>query len=172
MLKPLMRIISADIMNYITVRKVTEESPMILLFWDEFGSLKLDADTVVLPALRRARKRRCRIWVLCQNIADFTVLYGEAVTRSILSNFKYTLLLGGLGEPESQRYFADLIGYKKAINRSITKSSQSISQTESEQREYIIEPADLDKIGKEWCILIAPQESKGYLKLKKKPYYK
>lgn len=172
MLAPLMRIISADIMNYITVRKVTNESPMILLYWDEFGSLNLDADTVVLPGLRRARKRRCRIWALCQNTADFTVLYGDAVTRSILANFKYKLLLGGLGEPESQKYFAELIGYKKSIKKSVTKNAQSVSETDSEQREYIIEPADLDKQGKDWAILIASAEGQGYLKLKKKPYYK
>ena len=172
MLAPLMRLISADIMNYITVRKTTEESPMVLLYWDEFGSLNLDADTVVLPGLRRARKRRCRIWVLCQNISDFNVLYGEAVTRSMLSNFKYKLLLGGLGEPESQKYFAELIGYRKSVKKSVTKGSQSMSETESEQREYIIEPADLDKQGKEWAILIASEEGQGYLRLKKKPYYK
>lgn len=167
---PLMGIISAQIAQYIITRKTTPESPMLLLYWDEFGSLRLDGE-MVLAIVRRARKRKTRAMILCQNTIDLTILYGQDVAEAILSNMKYNLLLGGLGSPKSMLYFAELIGYKKNIKRSVTKSANSSSKTETLEREFVIEPAELDRMNKDYAILVAPKEPNGYLKLKKKPYY-
>ena len=167
---PLMNILTSQLMQYIGTRQVTQNSPTILLFLDEFGSLRLDAD-LILDGVRRFRKRQCRIMPLMQNTIDMTILYGEETTRAILSNLKFKVLLGGLGEPQSQKYFAELLGYKKIKKRSISKSSKQTTRTESDEKEWIIEPADLDRQGKDTLILLHP-ESTGYMLLRKNYYFK
>lgn len=154
---PLMNILTSQIMQYIGTREVQKISPAILLFLDEYGSLKLDKE-LILDAVRRFRKRRCRIMVLMQNTVDLNLLYGADATRAILSNIKYKVLLGGLGEPESQQYFASLIGYKDSTKHSTSSNAKQTTHTESETKEWVIEPADLDRQGKDTVILIASDE--------------
>lgn len=168
---PLMNILTSQIMQYIGTRQVKKNSPSVLLFLDEFGSLKLDSE-LILDGVRRFRKRRCRIMVLMQNTVDLNLLYGADATRAILSNLKYKVLLGGLGEPESQKYFASLIGYKDSTKHSTSSNAKQTTHTESEAKEWVIEPADLDRQGKDTVILIASDEPDGYMKLKKNYYFK
>lgn len=168
---PLMNILTSQLMNYIGTREVQKSSPAILLFLDEFGSLKLDSE-LILDGVRRFRKRRCRIMVLMQNTVDLNLLYGADATRAILSNLKYKVLLGGLGEPESQKYFAELIGYKDSTKHSTSSNAKQTTHTESETKEWVIEPADLDRQGKDTVILIASDEPEGHMKLKKNYYFK
>lgn len=168
---PLMNIITSQIMQYIGTRKVTDDSLTILLFLDEYGSLKIDSN-IVLDSVRRFRKRKCRVMLLMQNISDMTILYGGEVTRAILSNLRFKILLGGLGEPESQKYFAELIGYKKNKKVSKTKNSGKTVLTETEAKEWVIEPADLDRQGKDCAILILSSEKNGYIRLKKNYYFR
>lgn len=168
---PLLNIISSQIMQYIGTRQVSANSPTILLFLDEFGSLKIDAD-LVLDAVRRFRKRRCRLMLLTQNIVDLELIYGKAATRAILSNLRYKELLGGLGEPESQKYFSELIGYAITQRKSTTSSSTNTSRTKSESREWRIEPSDLDRQGKDTALLLSSDFEHGYIKLRKNFYFK
>ena len=168
---PLMNIITSQFMQHIGTRQVTKESSTILLFLDEYGSLKLDAE-LVLDAVRRFRKRKCRIMVLMQNTVDMNILYGNDTTRAILSNLRFKVLLGGLGEPESQKYFAELIGYKETTKHSTSSNSTQTTHTESEVKEWVIEPADLDRQGSDTAIVIAANEPDGYIKLKKNYYFK
>lgn len=168
---PLLNIISSQIMQYIGTRQVSVNSPTILLFLDEFGSLKIDAD-LVLDAVRRFRKRKCRLMLLTQNTVDMELLYGKAATRAILSNLRFKALLGGLGEPESQKYFAELIGYTIAKRKSTTSSNTNISQTKAESREWLIEPADLDRQGKNTLLLLSSDFEHGYIKLRKNFYFR
>lgn len=168
---PLLNIISSQIMQYIGTRQITSNSSTILLFLDEFGSLKIDAE-LVLDAVRRFRKRKCRLMLLTQNIVDLELIYGKAATRAILSNLRYKELLGGLNEPESQKYFSELIGYAIAQRKSTTSSSSNISHTKSESREWLIEPADLDRQGKDTALLLSSDFEHGYIKLKKNFYFK
>lgn len=167
---PLLNIITSQQMQYISNRKVTDKSKSILLVLDEFASLKIDAETI-LGALRKYRKRKCRIMIMTQNLADLDILYGNDTTRAIMSNLKFKILLGGLGETESQKYFADLIGYKDTIKHSTSSNSHTTTQTQSESKEYKIEPSELDRQGKDVAILIH-NENEGYLKLKKNYYFK
>ena len=109
--------------------------------------------------------------IMTQNLADLDLLYGHETTRALMANLRFKVLLGGLGETESQEYFAKLIGYKDTTRRSTSKSSTNTTQTESEAKEYVIEPADLDRQGKDVAILIHP-ENEGYMKLKKNYYFK
>ena len=168
---PLLNIITSQVMQYIGKRQISPQSQTILLFLDEFASLKIDSE-LVLDAVRRYRKRLCRVMVLTQNIADLELIYGKAATRAILSNLRYKELLGGLNEPESQKYFSELIGYAIAQRKSTTSSSSNISHTKSESREWLIEPADLDRQGKDTALLLSSDFEHGYIKLKKNFYFK
>ncbi len=167
---PLLNIITSQTMQYISSRSVTESSRTILMFLDEFASLRISGETII-AALRKYRKRKCRIMLLTQNLADIDILYGHDMTRSILSNLRFKVLLGGLAEPESQKYFADIIGTKDVKKKSISHGDHT-TRTESESREYIIEPADLDRQGKDTVILIYSEGfGAGYLLLKKNFYF-
>ena len=164
---PLLNIIVSQFMNYVSSRQVDKNSKTILLSLDEYASLRIDSG-IILDALRRFRKRKCRLLLLTQNLADFDILYGENVTRAILSNLRYKCLLGGLGELKSMEEFSKMIGYKETTKRSISKSSSGTSRTESEDKEYIIEPSELDRLGDD-MILISPE---GYFRLQKNFYFK
>lgn len=152
-------------MQYISNRKVKKNSKQILLVLDEFASLNLESKTI-LSCIRKYRKRKARLMLLTQNLSDLHLLYGIETTKAIMANLRFKVLLGGLSEPDSQKYFADLIGYKKIKKRSISKSTNSKTITESEEKEYIIPPAELDRQGKDVAILIYP-DNQGYMLLEK-----
>ena len=168
---PLLNVITSQLMQYIGKRRISDNSRTILLFLDEFGSLKIESE-LVLDAVRRFRKRRCRLMLLTQNTVDMELLYGKAATRAILSNLKFKELLGGLGEPESQKYFAELIGYKIEQRKSVSTSMQQTTHTKAENREWKIEPADLDRQGKNTVLLLSSGIKDGYMRLRKNFYFK
>lgn len=164
---PLLNIIISQFMQYISSRTIKEGSRKILLTLDEFASLGIDSQTI-LAALRKYRKKLCRVMVLTQSIADINLLYGDDCTRALLANFRFKVLLGGLGDLESLEMFAKLIGYKRIKKQSISRSAKTVSRTESDDKEYIIEPADLDRLGDK-AILIGEE---GHYILDKNFYYK
>ena len=166
---PLLNIIVSQFMQYISCRGIKDKSKSakILVTLDEFASLGISKETI-LSALRKYRKKYTRIMILTQSVADINLMYGQDCTRALLSNFAFKVLLGGLGDVESLEYFAKLIGYKKTTKRSISHSSRDTSRTESEEKEYIIEPADLDRMGDK-AILISEE---GHFILDKNFYYK
>ena len=163
---PLMNIIVSQFMQYISSRD-EKNTRTILLSLDEFASLRLDAK-MVHEAAQKYRKRHCRIIILTQNLADLIVLYGQDRTRAIIGNFHDKVLLGGIGDLESLEYFAKMIGYKETTKRSVSRSQNGMSRTESEDKEYIIEPAELDRLGDK-MVLISPE---GHFVLDKNFYYK
>lgn len=165
---PLMNIIVSQFMQYISSRSVVKnESKTILLALDEYASLHIDSG-MILEATRKYRKRLCRLMILTQNLADLIILYGQNVTRGLIGNFDYKVLLGGIGDLESLETFSKLIGYKETKKRSVSKSSTGTSRTESEDREFIIEPSELDRLGDK-AVLISPE---GHFILDKNFYYK
>ncbi len=166
---PLLNVIVSQLMQYISNRIVDRNSKNILLFLDEYASLRIDSQ-MILEALRKYRKRRCRVMIMTQNLADLDILYGHDVTRALMANLRFKCLLGGLGEVESQKFFAELIGYKDTKRKSFSKSATTSSVTESESKEFIIPPEDLDRLGDD-MILISP-DGAGWMRLKKNFYFK
>ena len=164
---PLMNIIVSQFMQYISSRVVDKNSKTILLALDEYASLRIDSG-MILEATRKYRKRKCRLMILTQNLADLQILYGQDITRGLLGNFDDKVLLGGIGDLESLETFAKLIGYKETTKRSVSRSQSGMSRTESEDKEYIIEPAELDRLGDK-MVLISPE---GHFILDKNFYYK
>ena len=164
---PLLNIIVSQFMQYISSRIVDKNSNTILLALDEYASLHIDSG-MILEATRKYRKRKCRLMILTQNLADLQILYGQDITRGLIGNFDDKVLLGGIGDLESLETFAKLIGYRETTKRSVSKSQNGMSRTESEDKEYIIEPAELDRLGDK-MVLISPE---GHFVLDKNFYYK
>lgn len=163
---PLLHIITAQCLDYFSARPSTQ-SQNILFCLDEFSSLgKLD----IVDALRKFRKKHIRIMVLTQSVSDIEDVYGTGAHRSMLSNFRFKLILG-VGETEAQEYFSKLIGLQEKQKTSVTNSGSIgpvTSRTISTEKDYIIDPSSLDRLSND-LILLYPE---GYKRLKKAFYYK
>ena len=86
----LLRIITAQSMEYFSSRP-PENKQAILFCLDEFASFgKLQ----IVESLRKLRKRRIRILVLTQSLADLDMIYGKDERKAMLGNFKFTVILG------------------------------------------------------------------------------
>ena len=108
--------------------------------------------------------------VLTQSVSDIEDVYGTGAHRSMLSNFRFKLILG-VGETEAQEYFSKLIGLQEKQKTSVTNSGSIgpvTSRTISTEKDYIIDPSSLDRLGND-LILLYPE---GYKRLKKAFYYK
>ena len=163
---PLLHIITAQCLDYFSARPANQ-TKNILLCLDEFASL---GQLEIVGALRKLRKKHVRILVLTQSIADLEEVYGQGAYRPMLSNFRFKLILG-VGETDAQEYFAKLIGLQEKQKTSVTNSGSMgpvTSRTSSTEKDYIIEPSSLDRLGDE-LILLSPD---GYKRLSKAFYYK
>lgn len=163
-LAPLLRLITAQILEYISMRPL-DVSTTILLALDEFASLgALD----ILPALRKARKRHVRIMILTQSLADLELSYGKEATASMMANFKYKVLLD-IADANDQEYFAKLIGkYDAAKSTDTVSGVRRGDRSVTTELRYIVEPDKLDNL-KHNLILLHPG---GYAKLKKAFFFK
>lgn len=160
---PLLQTITAQILEYFSNRS-NDAKTTILFSLDEFASLgKIE----ITEALRKLRKKHIRIIMLTQSMADIDLIYGKDERMAMMNNFNYKVILG-CSDTDTQEYFAKLIGQKDSIRRSVSKSSLNTTNTEAEQKEWVIPPADLAYLD-ENLILLSPE---GFQKLKKNFYYK
>ena len=149
----LMRIITAQSMEYFSSRP-KENKQMILFCLDEFASFgKLQ----ITPALRRLRKRRIRILVLTQSLADLDMIYGKDERKAMLGNFKFTVLLG-CKDTETQEYFSKMIGEKRSL----------LATDPNQTRQPIIKPADLAHLEQDLFVIC----DDGAIRLRKNFYFK
>lgn len=149
----LMRIITAQSMEYFSSRP-KENKQMILFCLDEFASFgKLQ----ITPALRRLRKRRIRILVLTQSLADLDMIYGKDERKAMLGNFKFTVLLG-CKDTETQEYFSKMIGEKRSL----------LATDPNQKSQPIIKPADLAHLEQDLFVIC----DDGAIRLRKNFYFK
>ena len=145
-------------------------APRVNFILDEF--FRLGKLSSVENGLATLRSKGVRIHAITQSLAQIEQLYERVGARALADNFTVKVLLGAT-EPESQKYFADLIGsYDKAMRS--TSSSQQLANfggsagvSWSEQERKIIRPEQLARLGNE-CILFA---SGGWSRVQKRPYY-
>lgn len=162
-LAPLLHILTAQTLSYMSTRP-NNAAPTILLALDEFPALgKLE----ILHALRTLRKKNIRIMVFVQSLADLDLIYGEKERQAMLNNYRYKVILG-CGDPDTQEHVSRMIGEKTVTRRSVSHNDRTTTQTESEYKERIIPPAELDRLGNR-LILLSPG---GFLKLRKNFYFK
>lgn len=120
-----------------------------LLLMDEvarFGKLNM-----LTNAMSTLRSKNVNICLMIQSIAQLDYIYGEYGRRIILDNCQYQVILRA-NDPETQKYFCDLIGTKKGIQRSLgetmSKSMKNVcySMQMSEIREWKIQPHELSTL--------------------------
>lgn len=163
LLAPLLHILTAQLLQYLSGRP-KENKEKIYINLDEFASLgKLD----ITPSLRKLRKKNVRIICLTQSVADIDLIYGKDERASMLNNFKYKVLLSA-SDTDTQRYIAELIGKRESHRRSITKSATQTSRTDAEEKDWAIEPAELDRLGDDLIVLYPG----GWERLKKNFWFK
>ena len=149
----LLRIITAQSMEYFSSRP-TENKQTILFCLDEFASFgKLQ----IVESLRKLRKRRIRILVLTQSLADLDMIYGKDERKAMLSNFKFTVLLG-CKDTETQEYFSKMIGEKRSL----------LATDPNQKPQPIIKPADLAHVEQDLCVIC----DDGAIRLRKNFYFK
>lgn len=159
---PLLHIITAQTLTFFSERDIENENT-ILLALDEFASLgKLE----ISDSLRKLRKKHIRIMMLTQSMADIDLIYGKEERAAMMNNFNYKVVLGA-SDTETQEYFAKLIGYDYLPKKSISRSGKNVTRTESDTKDFIIEPSHLAHL-KDNLILLHPD---GYSQLKKNFYY-
>lgn len=160
---PLLHIITAQSLEYFSQRS-NQNKHTILFCLDEFASLgKME----ITDALRKLRKKRVRIMMLTQSMADIDLIYGHDERMAMMNNYRFKVVLGA-SDTDTQEYFAKLIGYQDAKKHSTSSNANQTTHTESEAKEWVIEPADLARLG-ENLVLLNPD---GYMKLKKNYYFK
>lgn len=160
---PLLHIITAQSLEYFSQRS-SEKKHTILFCLDEFASLgKME----ITDALRKLRKKRIRIMMLTQSMADIDLIYGRDERMAMMNNYRFKVVLGA-SDTDTQEYFAKLIGYQDTKKYSKSRNASQTTQTESEVKEWAIEPAELDRLKKD-LVLLHPD---GYMRLKKNYYYK
>ena len=149
----LLRIITAQSMEYFSSRP-TENKQTILFCLDEFASFgKLQ----IVESLRKLRKRRIRILVLTQSLADLDMIYGKDERKAMLSNFKFTVLLG-CKDTETQEYFSKMIGEKRSL----------LATDPNQKPQPIINPADLAQLEQDLFVIC----DDGAIRLRKNFYFK
>lgn len=149
----LLRIITAQSMEYFSSRP-PENKQMILFCLDEFASFgKLQ----IVESLRKLRKRRIRILVLTQSLADLDMIYGKDERKAMLGNFKFTVILG-CKDTETQEYFSKMIGEKRSL----------LATDPNQKPQPIIKPADLAHLEQDLFVVC----DDGAVRLRKNFYFK
>lgn len=149
----LLRIITAQSMEYFSSRP-PENKQTILFCLDEFASFgKLQ----IVEGLRKLRKRRIRILVLTQSLADLDMIYGKDERIAMLGNFKFTVILG-CKDTETQEYFSKMIGEKRSL----------LATDPSQKPQPIIKPADLAHLEQDLFVIC----DDGAIRLRKNFYFK
>ena len=149
----LLRIITAQSMEYFSSRP-PENKQMILFCLDEFASFgKLQ----IVESLRKLRKRRIRILVLTQSLADLDMIYGKDERKAMLGNFKFTVILG-CKDTETQEYFSKMIGEKRSL----------LATDPNQKPQPIIKPADLAHLAQDLFVIC----DDGAIRLRKNFYFK
>ena len=165
-LAPLLHIITAQMLEFLSARN-NNESNTILLCLDEFASLgKLE----ILPALRKLRKKKVRIVVLTQSLADLDLMYSKNERIAMLNNFKYKVVMSA-SDVDTQEYFSKLAGTHQSRKETVNKNG-SYGATNSTSITYIdepnIKPQEFAKLNNRLVLLC----NGDYFKLKKIFYYK
>lgn len=160
---PLLSIIVAQMMEYFSNRSNYAKAS-ILFCLDEFASFgKLN----ITPALRKLRKKKVRIMVLTQSLADIDLIYGKEERSSMMNNFSYKVVLGAM-DTDTQDYFSKLIGQEETVKLSVQKGNTGTSTTQVKEFRPSVRPEELAHLGKH-LILISPN---GWQKIRKNFYFR
>lgn len=142
--KPVWNIIIVQIFRYLSGR-AEHKNPAILLLLDEFPRLKrVEGYSVSLPTLR---SKNVTILTAIQSLGQLQGDYGKEVTRTIMDNKAYKLVLGA-NDPETQKYFSDLAGKHEVKKKSASYSLRGGGISEYNQWEERFRPENFGHLVK------------------------
>lgn len=160
-----MHIVTGQVLDYIGSRKYDKNSmKRILVALDEFASL---GHLELLGPFRKFRKNGANLCVLTQSLADIDLTYSKEERKVIIDNCKYIAVINAT-EPETKKYFSDVIGKEEVEKISTSSSDKGTSTSTSYQREYAIEENEWNDF-KDHLVLIHPG---GFTKLELNYYFK
>lgn len=159
-----MRIVVAQCLNYFSARSLKARTT-ILFALDEYSSL---GNINIIDALAKYRKRKIRVMILTQSLADIDRIYGTITRNVLMNNFRVKIVLN-CSDSDSQQWFSRIIGMETNTKSSISKSGENVTRTESENRDYCVQPEYFGKLRK---TLILVRDGYGYTELKKNYYFK
>lgn len=159
-----MRIVTAQCLNYFSARSLKARTT-ILFSLDEYSSL---GNINIIDALAKYRKRKIRVMILTQSLADIDRIYGTVTRNVLMNNFRVKIVLN-CSDSDSQQWFSRIIGMETKTRNSISRSGENVTRTESENREYCVQPEYFGKLRK---TLILLRDGYGYVELKKNYYFK
>ena len=149
--KDLWTVIINQILKYLSKRE-EGKNPPILIALDEMPRLsKLNGLTSALATLR---SRNVHILSIIQSMAQLDEIYGKNERKVISDNCRFKLVLSAT-DPETQKYFSDLVGQKTIFSETLSPGFITPNRSYSEQGVPLIrteEWANLDK-----PILLAPK---------------
>lgn len=157
------KLITQQCLDYFSTRSTNVQST-ILFALDEYSTFNIDLS----DALNKYRKRKVRIMALTQSLMQIDLAVGELKRKTYLDNFQTKILLN-VSEPDSQEYFSRLIGKHEIVRHTRTESSNDISNSRTESREYIIQPDYLGQMT-DSLILINKNGFNELLKYKESPW--
>ena len=163
---PVMQMVFAQTLHYISARPAEKKTPLLLLI-DEFVSMCKGGKFDLAPTLRKSRKKRCHVMILTQSVNDIDMYYGESERKSMMNNFTHTIIMSA-HDPQTQRWVSDMIGEQIINRRSVSTNYRQVTRTRSEQKESIINPADIGRMRNDLMLLYPG----GYLKLKRNYVFK
>ncbi|WP_408072254.1 type IV secretory system conjugative DNA transfer family protein [Butyrivibrio sp. JL13D10] len=145
-------LIANQCLQFIQNRPLSSKTS-ILFCMDEAASL---GNIDILPALRKFRKRHCRIFILTQSLIDLDLTWGEKQRIAMMTNFKYKVILES-SEPTEQEYWSKLAGkhWQWVKNGRTKNSSGEITYSETLSLVNKIEPYTLSNLGNN-LVLISP----------------
>lgn len=120
-------------------------------------------------ALSTLRSKRISVLMAIQSMAQLNKLYGKETAKIVVDNCGYIAILSAT-EPESARYFADMIGKYDARVESVSVSANKKTKTQNLQEKYQFPPDELRTLPHvNKLILLSPT---GFYLLDKRPFYK
>ena len=118
----------------------------IMFLLDEAVQLNLDYN-ILSKAMSTLRSKKVSLFLLMQSVAQLEGRYGEAHAREIIDLCAYISVFNAQ-DPKSREYFQKLVGRRKMIKRSTSRSSSGGNRNNtsgvsvSEVDEFIFEAAD------------------------------
>ena len=162
---PVLSLITAQTLDYFAARPDSMRNRKILLFLDEFASLRLSVDQIS-QAAQKYRKCGIRIVIFIQSLNSLYVLYGHDATAALLDNFKLQVCMG-TEDPTTAEYFAKKIGKEHKRGGFLDYMTENKSRINAMPLAWVVPPEEFMALQRE-CIVVF---SGGYRRLRNAYYF-
>ena len=160
----LAELVVGQLLEYLSGREAENYSRKLLIVLDEFASFpKIN----IKPLLEKYRKRKVRVMIVLQSLAQLDDNYGEKIRRIIIDNCRINILCE-VTDTDSAEYFSKKIGNRREGGFLAKLLGGFISLQGQYTKERIYPPEDFAKLDKHAIILCWGR----HFKLRKAFYFK